>query len=90
MIAIKIRCYGKVQGVFFRVSTKSQADELGVTGWVRNEPDGSVLIHAEGEGDVLNRLVAWSKKGPQFARVSSVEQEGSTPEGFDSFEIRHS
>ncbi|MEP0366948.1 MAG: acylphosphatase [Cyclobacteriaceae bacterium] len=90
MRAINIRCYGKVQGVFFRVSTKTQADELGVTGWVRNESDGSVLIHAEGEAERLYNLVAWSKKGPQFAKVSSVEQEESTAEGFDSFEIRHS
>ena len=90
MGAIKIRCYGKVQGVFFRVSTKNKADELGVTGWVRNEADGSVLIHAEGEAEPLNSLVAWSKKGPQFAQVSSVEHEESAFDGFDSFEIRHS
>ncbi|MEQ9306708.1 MAG: acylphosphatase [Marinoscillum sp.] len=85
-MALHIRCYGKVQGVFFRASTKNEADNLGVTGWVRNEPDGTVMIHAEGER--VKELLEWTKKGPQFAVVKSVEFTEVDDKGMESFEIR--
>ncbi|MFY0601889.1 MAG: acylphosphatase [Cyclobacteriaceae bacterium] len=90
MIALSIQCIGKVQGVFFRVSTKSKADILNVNGWIRNEPDGSVLIHAEGSDDQVNKFLEWCRIGSQFARVDDVKIEGSNIEGFNSFEIKHS
>lgn len=90
MEAIEIRCSGKVQGVFFRVSTKSKAEEIGITGWVKNEFDGSVLIYAEGSKESLQELLEWCKKGPLLAEVSNVEVKEVVPEGFKSFEIKHS
>jgi len=66
---------GRVQGVFFRASTMDKARELGLAGWVRNNPDGSVEVVAEGPRDVVEELVAWSHKGPRHAVVDSVEVE---------------
>ena len=73
-MAIGIRVYGKVQGVFFRATTKTTAEDLKLTGWVRNEPDGSVRIHAEGEENLISRLYEWCKEGPQFAKVANIER----------------
>lgn len=64
---------GRVQGVFFRASTQREAKRLGLTGWVRNRPDGSVEILAEGEEDSLKELIAWAQKGPSAARVERVD-----------------
>jgi acylphosphatase len=66
---------GRVQGVFFRASTMDKARELGLTGWVKNNPDGSVEIVAEGAREVVEELVAWSHKGPRHAVVDNVEVE---------------
>ena len=54
---------GRVQGVFFRAAMREQADRLGVTGWVRNEPDGSVRAHLEGPDGAVDRLVDWCAQG---------------------------
>lgn len=85
-MAIKITVFGKVQGVFYRATTKSVADDLQLTGWVKNESDGTVLIVAQGER--INELIEWTKKGPQFARVDRQEVKEVSDEAFDSFEIR--
>lgn len=66
---------GRVQGVFFRASTMDKARELGLTGWVKNNPDGSVEIVAEGAREVVEELVTWSHKGPRHAVVDNVEVE---------------
>lgn len=89
MEALRIVCMGKVQGVFFRVSAKNKADELGVKGWVRNVPDGSVEIQAEGDIENLELLVEWCRKGPQFAKVVEVIFESVQKEDHSSFEIKH-
>jgi acylphosphatase len=68
-----IRVSGKVQGVFFRASTKETADKLGVKGFVRNEPDGNVYIEAEAEEETLKQFVEWCHLGPPRARVTMVE-----------------
>ena len=60
---------GRVQGVFFRAAMREQADRLGVTGWVRNEPDGSVRAHLEGPDQAVDRLVDWCSVGSSAARV---------------------
>ncbi len=70
---VNIRVRGRVQGVFFRASTHEKAIELGLSGWVRNNPDGSVQIVAEGDGEALNSLVRWSSSGPVHAQVTESE-----------------
>jgi acylphosphatase len=89
MVCYQIRVIGKVQGVFYRASTKTVADDLGVKGWVKNEPDGSVLIEAEGTKDKLIDLIAWCKKGPAHAKVDSVERTEVALKHHPGFSIRH-
>lgn len=85
---LDIRIWGRVQGVFFRQSAKAEADKLGICGFVRNEPDGSVCIEAEGEEKVLRRFVAWCKVGPSSAEVSRVKIEEGPVRGFSVFQIK--
>lgn len=89
MVCYQIRVVGKVQGVFYRASTKTVADELGVKGWVKNEMDGSVLIEAEGTKDKLIDLMAWCKKGPLHAKVDSIERIEVDLKHHNVFLIRH-
>lgn len=63
---------GRVQGVFFRAATQREARRLGLTGWVRNRPDGSVEMLAEGDEGQLRQLCMWAEKGPSAARVDDV------------------
>lgn len=70
---VHLRIQGRVQGVFFRASAMDKARALGLTGWVRNNPDGSVEVVAEGPREVVEELVAWSYQGPRHAVVTSVE-----------------
>ncbi len=76
---IKIKIFGYVQGVFFRYTTRKFARNLGLTGYVKNMPDGTVYIEAEGAKDKLNELLEFSKHGPKYARVEKVEYEYSQP-----------
>lgn len=80
---------GRVQGVFFRVWTKERADALGVTGWVRNCPEGSVEAHVEGDADAVDRMINAMRKGPGGASVERVEVVDGSPGQADSFAIRH-
>jgi acylphosphatase len=73
-VRVRIVVRGRVQGVGFRYATVSEARRLGLTGWTRNAPDGSVEIVAEGSADAVRALVAWCRQGPPGARVSSVQQ----------------
>jgi len=76
---IIIKVYGKVQGVFFRYSTRKRARKLGLTGIVKNMPDGSVFIEAEGPEEKLNELLEFAKKGPEQAIVDRIEFELNDP-----------
>ena len=82
---IKIR--GKVQGVFFRASTKEKADSLDIHGFVRNEPDGSVYIEAEGEEDKLLQFTEWCQHGPPHARVENCDVNEGISKAFSRFGI---
>ncbi len=64
---------GRVQGVFYRDGTIERARELGLTGWVKNLPDGRVEIVAEGPRDLLEALLTWCREGPTFARVDAID-----------------
>ena len=78
-----------MQGVWFRASTRDRARELGVTGWVRNCPGGSVEVVAEGERERVQRLITWCHKGPEGALVTDVEVEWQTHRGeFREFSVR--
>ena len=84
-----VRVTGRVQGVFFRGWTQQQANELGVTGWVRNRPDGSVEAHLAGEGSAVRQLIDHLHNGPPAAVVNRVDVRDAEPELGDRFEIRH-
>jgi acylphosphatase len=85
---ISIKVSGRVQGVYYRASTHEEAQRLGLKGFVKNEPDGSVYIEAEGDDAVLNALVAWCKQGPPAAHVTNVEIEEGTWKGFTEFAVK--
>lgn len=84
---LKIRVTGKVQGVFFRASTKAVANQMGINGFVRNEKDGSVYIEAEAEEFLLEELINWCKEGPDGAKVENVEMTESEIKNHQGFEI---
>ena len=80
---------GHVQGVFFRAWTQGEARELGISGWVRNCPDGSVEAHLTGEEGDVARMIQRLQRGPSNARVEDVTVEDSEPETTGRFELRH-
>lgn len=92
MAATRFVISGRVQGVFYRASTRARAAELGLTGYAKNLPDGRVEVLASGTAGALDALEQWLQRGPPAAKVQSVEREnidGSTsvvPEA--DFEIR--
>jgi len=87
-IAFEITVKGRVQGVFYRASTREKAIELGVKGWCMNLPNGDVLIHAEGERVDLNSLLLWCKVGPPKAIVDSVNFQETEFKGYSEFSIK--
>ena len=81
--------HGRVQGVFFRDSTRGKAVALGVRGWVRNRPDGTVESVAAGDGSALDALEQWFRHGgPPAARVERVDVEEMAEEAFTTFNVR--
>lgn len=80
---------GRVQGVFFRASTREKAISLGLAGYVRNQPDGSVFIAAEGNEEQLKNLELWCRSGgPAGAQVHEVQQTEDKIEGWEEFSIK--
>jgi acylphosphatase len=78
---------GRVQGVFFRDTTRRRAEAAGVAGWVRNTPEGAVEAVFEGEPAAVEELVEFCRRGPSRAEVTSVEVEEEQPEGLTGFEV---
>lgn len=89
-MTISVRCLvsGRVQGVFFRASTRHQAERLGLTGFAANLPDGRVEVVACGESGAVGRLKAWLAKGPPGSRVTGVACEAATVQEYRDFTIR--
>ena len=85
----KIRITGKVQGVFFRKWTQQKAMELGIKGWVKNEPDGSVLTEIEGEFYAVMAMEEFLRKGPPQSKVEALWEEEGEKQGFTEFLILH-
>ena len=86
--AIHIIVHGRVQGVWFRAGTKERADELGLFGWVKNQSEGTVEIHAEGEKLQLENFILWCRIGTPAANVTSLDLNLTSLQNFTSFEIR--
>ena len=78
---------GKVQGVFFRDSTRRKANELGLVGYVRNLPDGNVEVVAQGNEDKLSELTEYIKNNPGYSKVKEVKINHKELENFSEFEI---
>jgi acylphosphatase len=89
MTCVKCRVTGRVQGVWFRASTRQQAQPLGIRGYARNLPDGSVEVLACGEEAALRSLKAWLRRGPPMARVDDLTcQTVHPPADLSGFEER--
>jgi len=80
--------HGDVQGVNFRNAALARAEELGLAGWVANQADGTVAVHAEGTDEALDALVAWAEQGPPGAGVERVDSDEAQPEGLEGFAVR--
>jgi acylphosphatase len=89
MIARHVRVTGRVQGVFFRAWAREQAGQFGVSGWIRNCPDGSVEAHVEGDEAAVSQLLARLHSGPSGAQVSDLEVENAEAQNLSGFEVRH-
>lgn len=88
MIRRRVVVHGLVQGVYFRDTTRRRAVTAGVTGWVRNRPDGTVEAVFEGDPGAVERLVTFCRDGPRSAHVDRVEVTAEEPEGLPGFAIR--
>jgi len=85
-----LKIYGRVQMVLFRDSTRKKARQLGLTGWVSNESDGTVKVVAKGEKRKLEELIKWCYNGPITARVDKIDIDWQKATGqFDNFEIKY-
>jgi acylphosphatase len=83
----RIVVHGRVQGVFFRDTTRRMAEQRRLAGWVRNNPDGTVEGVFEGEPEAVDRLVAFCRAGPRGADVAHVEVFDEEPEGLQGFKL---
>lgn len=84
---LAVRITGRVQGVGFRAAAVRQAHMLGVTGWVRNDPDGSVQTLLQGPHDQIDRMLSWLLVGPPGARVDEVDSHAQdTERRYDRYE----
>ena len=82
--------HGRVQGVCFRMTVRDKAEEEGITGWIRNLPDGSVGAVFEGESSAIDSLLNFCHRGPPFSRVDNVDLHEEQWSGeFDSFSVRY-
>jgi acylphosphatase len=80
--------HGKVQGVFYRDSTREAARNEGVSGWATNRSDGTVEVVLEGPPDAVHSVVGYCRTGPSSADVHGVDEHEETPEGLSGFQIR--
>lgn len=87
MPTVHLLIKGKVQGVFYRATAKEMADEIGITGWVKNTPADSVEIVASGSQQGLQQFIEWCKRGPSRAKVSEVKVDEMDEATFDEFTI---
>ena len=84
----RVTVQGRVQGVFFRDSTRERASAHGVSGWARNMPDGSVEAVLEGPPESVERVLSFLRDGPPRAEVAELQVREETPEGLSGFSVR--
>jgi acylphosphatase len=84
----KVVARGRVQGVFFRDSTRREAERRGVAGWATNRSDGAVEAVFEGSEDAVEGMVEFVRRGPGHAEVSGVDVRAEDPEGLQGFSVR--
>lgn len=84
----RVVAHGRVQGVFFRDSTRRRADAMGVAGWVRNRHDGGVEAVFEGDSGGVEALVEYCRRGPGRSEVERLEVTEEEPEGLSGFQVR--
>ena len=81
---------GRVQGVWYRASTKSRAEQLGIRGWVRNTSDGKVEAIFEGEEELVEKMINWCYQGPPNAKVEDIKiTKKESTNKYDSFSIKY-
>jgi acylphosphatase len=83
----RVTAHGKVQGVFFRDSTREEAERRGVAGWVRNKPNGSVEAVFEGEPDMVDAMVWFVRDGPGSSDVARIDVDEEEPESLRGFKV---
>ncbi len=88
MIRRRVVVRGRVQGVFFRDTTRRRARAAAVSGWVSNRPDGAVEAVFEGDRDGIEEMIRFAAEGPRGADVDRIEVTEEEPEGLSGFEIR--
>ena len=87
---VQVIISGRVQGVWFRANTKNKAEQLGITGWVRNTNDGKVEALFEGEDDNIKEMIEWCKHGPTMAKVTDVRvKRNPDQDECNSFSIKY-
>jgi acylphosphatase len=89
IVGRRVRVSGHVQGVFYRVWAQGQARELGISGWIRNTPEGVVEAHLSGEEEDVARMIERMRRGSSNARVDDVTVEEEEPGERGRFEVRH-
>ena len=87
-VARRVRVTGRVQGVFFRAWSRNEAQQLGISGWIRNCADGSVEAQVEGDESTVQQMIARLRQGPPGARVDDLEMEIAEAEDAGSFDVR--
>jgi acylphosphatase len=88
LVRRRVRAHGRVQGVFFRDSVRREAERRGVAGWARNCMDGTAEAVFEGPGEAVEAMVAFVRRGPGHASVSSVDVADEACEGLSGFSVR--
>jgi acylphosphatase len=86
---VRVDVRGRVQGVFFRAEARARAESLGLSGWIRNEPDGSVAAVFDGDAERVQSMVDWCRRGPAGARVDEVDvtEEAEAEEARGGFRV---
>lgn len=84
---VEIKVIGQVQGVFFRASAKKEADQLGISGFITNEPDGSVTVQAEGSNSAISQFLDWCRVGSPSAKVRDLRMKEIPVKHDKSFEV---